>query len=148
MKIWFCFVGLFLSFYSAGSAWAQNGNLQVTPQMLRFQYATSDGQITLDCKPSLENAESQDWSVICGTGQDVRKYRVHLWVTMYERPVLPKQSYEVLYWVTDLNGSKAIDSGTTVWFNFKEPADLYTLSVNVSLDQDTAGLYLDLNPVP
>src|SRR4051794_23183636 len=125
----------FFVLYTGMNLWnasgAQAGNLKITPDMVRFHYATYDSGTLLDCQAIVLNAESQDWSVSCGQGTDLRKYTVHLWVTRYDRPQIPKLSLELLYWVNDLTHRPMVGSGTTVWLDFKEPSDLYQVHVNV-----------------
>jgi hypothetical protein len=138
MKILLC-VAAFL----ASSLCFADGDLKITPSMLQFTYQTSDGSVTQDCTETLANADSQDWNVVCGA----KNYKVHLWVTVYDRPVLPKQSYEILYWVTDLNASSTQQGvSTTVWFNFREPSDLYLLQLSLGLENDSAELQLVIDP--
>jgi hypothetical protein len=77
------FTSLVFAFFQS-SAFAQNGNLKITPKMLSFDYALSSGENALDCTATLSNPQTQDWTVNCGKGvSDTRQYLVHLWVTMY-----------------------------------------------------------------
>jgi hypothetical protein len=146
MKIMFAVAPILLS----SLAFAQGGNLKITPEMLQFDYATIEGDTTLDCKPTLENSETQDWLVQCGTpATSIRKYRVHLWVTLYERAVTPKQSYEVLYWITDLSpgvSPQASASSTTIWFNFENPSTFTELDLRLGVENDNAGLHMTITP--
>ena len=130
----------------APAAGAASGNYKLTPEMLRFHYETVDAGITLDCTHVLQDADAQDWAVTCGTGQDTRKYVVHLWLTEYDRPVLPKQSFELLYWVTDMTPAQPVSNSTTIWYHFREPSDLYEIQASISLEQDTAELQLEITP--
>ena len=146
MKIWILLAGLIGFAASSAFAAGAGGNLKITPAMLQFNYMTFDSGISLDCTQVLSNPDTQDWDVTCGKGTETRKYTVHLWVTEYDRPVLPKQSFEVLYWVTDMTSAQPVSNGTTFWLHFREPSDLYQIQARVSLDQDTAGLYLVVTP--
>ena len=130
----------------APAAGAASGNYKLTPEMLRFQYLTVDGGTTLDCTPKLQDPDAQDWAVTCGSGTDTRKYVVHLWLTEYDRLVLPKQSFELLYWVTDMTAAQPVYNSTTIWYHFREPSDLYEIEARISLEQDTAELSLEITP--
>jgi hypothetical protein len=146
MKKLLCLV-LCLTAFLASTLCFADGDLKITPSMLQFTYQTSDGSVSQDCTEILADAASQDWNVTCGA----KKYIVHLWVTVYDRPVLPKQSYEILYWVTDLSASPSQQGAqqaesTTVWFHFREPSDLYQLQVSLGLENDSAELQLVIDP--
>jgi hypothetical protein len=126
---------------------ASSGNLSITPEMLKFNYIRFEGGAFLRCAHRLEDAAAQDWRVSC-EGEGIRReYRVHLWVTHYTRNVEPRSSYEVLYWVTDLSEpGETHGVGTTIWFHLKDESALHSISVSQSVENDTAGLYLDLDP--
>ena len=146
MKTTLSLLGILFSSF----AFAESGNLKVTPEMLQFDYASIDGSMTLDCKPTLEDPLSQDWIVQCGNAAtEIRKYRVHLWVTLYERAVTPKQSYEVLYWLTDLSpgvSAQASASSTTIWFNFENTTSLTQIDLRLGVENDAASLHMTLTP--
>ena len=132
-------------------AFADIGELKITPKMLSFDYSTSEGDFTLDCTPTLKDALSQDWLVNCGTAAtSTRQYLVHLWVTMYERPLAPEQSYEVLYWITDLSKDStpaANASSTTIWFNFDKTTTFTQLDIRLGVENDNASLHMVINPL-
>jgi hypothetical protein len=143
--------GFFLSQVLSQLAFAQSGNLSISPDMLHFDYAQNEGDVSLDCTQTLEDPQAQDWIVNCGTDKTIlrRKYRVHLWVTMYEHPVAPQQSYEVLYWVSDLSpqaSSQSSASSTTVWFNFESLATVAQIDLRLGVENDIASLHLLLTP--
>ena len=134
---------LCLAILLVSSVCLADSNFTITAKMLQFTYTSDDGSVSQDCTPTLANADTQDWNVVCGT----RKYLVHLWVTIYDRPVLPKESYEVLYWITDLNAAPAQQgASTTVWFHFREPTDLYMLQLSLGIEGDAAELQLSIDP--
>ena len=102
--------------------------------MLQFTYEAVDGSFSQDCTQILQNADSQDWAVTCGS----RKYLVHLWVTVYPSATVPKQNYEILYWVTDYNVAPELQgASTTIWFHFREPSDLYKLELSLGLENSS-----------
>ena len=140
-----------LSLMASHLAFAESGELKITADMLQLDYAQSEGAVSLDCTPTLEDAQSQDWIVQCGEGarSETRRYRVHLWVTLYERATTPRQSYEVLYWITDLSPGAtpaASASSTTIWFNFEDPAKFTQIDLRLGVENDTAGLHLVITP--
>jgi hypothetical protein len=126
--------------------------LEIRPEMLHFTYQTFNGGISLACKHVLVSAASQDWSVKCSDPalKLLKSYQVHLWVTRYDHAQGPRRvSFEVLYWVTDLSDPSAPKAGgDTIWFHLRNPADLDGIEVSQSLEGDTAGLYLELDPAP
>lgn len=136
------FLSVLMSLYAVvSSAQLPGENLKLKPEHLRFVYRTFDGTRAVGCRHEIYNAPAQDWKVVCGP----KSYLVHLWVTVYRRDTEPKTSYEVLYWVTDLSvPQKPEYTGTTVWFHMKGEPTLHSLTVSQSVDNDVAGLYLDL----
>ena len=129
------------------------GTYHLTPTQLKFTYQNFEGDLNVHCTHSLEDADAHDWLVHCEKAKIARKgikaftrdYRVHLWLTKYERTLTPKLSLEILYWVTDRTTSPATGHSTTNWLHFKEPSQLTGTSFSVGVDQDTAGLYLDID---
>lgn len=115
----------------------------IQPSMVKFHYAEVDGNGALDCAATLQNELSQDWLVTCGP----KKYTVHLWVTAYPHSTVPRLSYEVLYWITDISiPGQAHGASTTVWFHLKDPSYLSLLQIRLGVENDTAVLALDLDP--
>lgn len=119
--------------------------MTLDPEKIEFRYMSFDGQITMNCRHDIENDLSHDWYVSCKSDEGYSKvYRVHLKVSKYTRTRLPKNSYEVLYWVTDRTPRVPVGTGTTVWFHFNDNTDLSGISLSQSVDEDTAGLYLTI----
>lgn len=132
--------------FARGPASLPGQTLALQPEQLKFRYESFDGGVSLACAHFLEDALSQDWAVKCPDpeGRD-RIYRVHLWVTTYRRSVEPRASHEVLYWITDRTRLPTITgTGTTVWFHMREDAPLSGIDVGQSVENDTAGLYLNI----
>ncbi len=125
------------------SARASGVDLKITAKMLTFNRQLDEGE-SFSCTHVVENEAAQDWRVVCGA----KRYTVHLWVTAYPHASgAAKVSYEVLYWLTDwTDTSHPIGNGTTFWFHLKEKSALAGLDVRLSVDNDNAGLYLNLNP--
>jgi hypothetical protein len=123
------------------------GNFKITPEMLRFRYQAFDGSVVLQCHHEIQNELSQDWKVQCQNpeGTMKRSYVVHLWLTAYSRQQAPRLSYELLYWISDhSHPAKIQSSGSTIWFHLNDPSALHSLQASESVENDTAGLYLDL----
>jgi hypothetical protein len=73
------------------------GNVHITPGMIAFEYWQFDGETHLSCTHSIEDPDAQDWEVNCRnvSGEILKKYRVHLWLTVYALASGPaKQAYE------------------------------------------------------
>lgn len=122
------------------------GNLPITPEMLRFNYRPFEEGEALACRHKIKDSQAQDWDVLCGEG---KKYVVHLWVTAYTRDVRPRVSYEILYWVTDVSRpDRSSGSGATTWVHLQDPSALDAIETRQSVDNDTAGLYLELRFLP
>ncbi len=114
---------------------------------LRFRYKSFDGQIWLDCAHKLEDANSRDYLVTCGSSAK-KNYRVHLWLTQYDHTTEPKRSYELLYWITLTGQPLSPDRGHshTTWFHLKDPTEISSIESSLGVDDETAGLYLEMKP--
>jgi hypothetical protein len=145
-------VSAFVFLLTAIPAIAQNYDLK--PEQLTFTYRSFEGGEDLKCTQELESEASQDWSVVCKSSAEskngeasktsLRTYRVHLWLTAYTHPQPPRLSYEILYWVTDLTNRKTESAGSTTWFHLRDPSALDSLEIRQSVENDTAGLYLEI----
>ena len=121
-------------------------NFHFKAEQLSFNYISYEeiqgSPQQVKCTHAIENELSQDWVVTCGS----KHYSVHLWLSEYHKAQIPKASFELLYWVSDRSVARETkDTGTTLWFNFKEPSDLHSISAKQGVDNDTAGLYLDIS---
>lgn len=133
-----------LLFLLVGNAWADDGLNDVDKEQLEkltssrlvFTYQSFSGDTYIRC--SHQRAPWMGWNVTC----DHKKFYVHLVLSRYIRPVVPKASYELLYWVTDRNLDIPHTVGSTTWFHLKEFSDLHEIYVSQSIERDTAGLYL------
>lgn len=107
--------------------------LPVHPDQVRFEFASQDGEIQVPCKHDRKSDFNPDFSVFCGD----REFTVHLYVTTYRRPVAPKMSYEILYWVTNHKASPGTGAkypGSTIWFRLKEPSALHELDLSQDIE--------------
>lgn len=143
MKIFLMALCLFTTtFVSAKETKIQK---QIPHEALKFRYQTHDGQVWLNCKHNPIN-EWYDWTVYCGDNSE-KKFVVHLALSLYQRPMIPKNSYELLYWVTDQTDNRnSRNHGTTIWAHFKEPTDFHEFFVSLGVEDDNAALYLTLKP--
>jgi hypothetical protein len=140
-------LSLFILFVASLSAHAQfpgGRSYRFRGPELKFQYIPYESKQTENCTHVLADERMQDWSVTCGT----KKFTVHLWLTEYRRDAIPQLSMELLYWVSDHSrgGVSPQDTGTSLWFHFREATSFYSLAVKQGVDNDTAGLYLDIIP--
>jgi len=151
LSVWVFLLSMFLS---SGVGASESGSAHPGIRMpiewgdLSFSYQENENPETLVCKHRIENPLSQDWKVSCvdRTGQEKRKYGVHLWVTQYQNPA-GEAKIEVLYWVTDRSQPRVREySGSTLWFYFKNQADLKGLSLSQSVENDQARLRVEIKP--
>lgn len=123
----------------AVTAPAQAAPKNLPAEALRFRYETYDKQKALSCKHQLAGEVSPyDWDVKCydETGRLLKRFDVHLALSVYQRTALPRTSIELLYWISGL--------GATTWFHFDEKTAPSSLSSGQTVDQGTAGLYLEV----
>ena len=111
---------------------------------ISFKYKSFDGQIYYNCKHNKIN-QWGDWKVYCGENLE-KKFSARVALRKYTRPRLPKTSFEVLFWITNKSTSSYEGTGTTFWFHLKDVADYQEVSVSQATDNDTAGLYLTIDP--
>ena len=137
------FFFLALSFFKATLLVAEN--ISITPDRLKFSYQSYDGDLNIQCTHKLENELSQDWRVYCSNNNLKREYSVHLWVTRYTKKVVPKSSFEILYWVKE-SFPTSTSYSTTNWIHLIEDSKFFAAQLSVGVDQDTAGLYLEILP--
>jgi len=107
---------------------------------LKFQLTPYQNQKSIGCTYKIENELSQDWLVFC----DQNKFRVHLWVSEYRGSTSPKQKFEILYWVTELNNSAPIYHTQTSWLKFKEITTAHSFELSQGVLDDTYALSVDV----
>lgn len=115
--------------------------LLIPHEAISFKYQSFDGSVVYNCK-HVEINEWFDWDVYCGENLE-KKYSVHLLLHYYERENAPKSSYELMYWITDSKTKKG--TSVTTWVHLEEKSKFYKIESGLSVDDDTAGLYLTLN---
>ncbi|MFZ4715584.1 MAG: hypothetical protein ACOYL6_17805 [Bacteriovoracaceae bacterium] len=120
----------------------------IESEQMNFKYMNYEGDMILHCKHFAIDEYKFDWDLTCKneTGSFFKKFRAHVALSKYGHPTPPLSTYEVLYWVTDLTNNQTYGTGTSLWFNFNNDADFHSLTISQSVDNDTAGLYLDIKP--
>jgi hypothetical protein len=113
-------------------------SVEIQAKKLTFKYMGFDGGEILNCSHKEIN-EWGDFNVDCGR----KNFAVHLKVSKYTRLVIPKVSFETLFWVTDRSDNYK-GTGTTVWHHLNEETNLNSIVISQSTDNDTAGLYLTI----
>jgi hypothetical protein len=111
---------------------------------VRFTYRSFDGAFSYACEHSLLNESNPyDWSVRCYDGERLKgKYVAHLALSQYLHPKPPRVSLELLYWLTG-SGIES-EAGSTTWFHLRDETSVMEVSSSQTVDEGTAGLYLDI----
>ncbi len=108
---------------------------------LKFYLTSYQQQKSVSCTYKIENELSQDWLVFC----DQNKFRVHLWVSEYRASTSPKQKFEILYWVTELNNSAPVYHTQTSWLKFKSVTTAHSFELSQGVLDDTYALNVDIS---
>lgn len=137
------FIFLAISFLNTSLLEAEN--IPLSAEKLKFSYQSYDGDLNLRCTHKLDNELSQDWGVYCINDNIKREYSVHLWVTRYTKKVVPKSSFEILYWVKE-SFPTSNSYSTTNWIHLIEESKFFAAQLSVGVDNDSAGLYLEILP--
>jgi hypothetical protein len=114
---------------------------------MRFAFRNFDGDIDITCGHSLASPDSPyDWKVQCfnpGAATPFAEYTAHVALTPYDHADGPtKFSLELLYWVMGTHLPSEV--GTTAWYHFAAKSDLRGISVAQTVENGTAGLYLEI----
>lgn len=134
------FLGLFFFFL------IQNVSA-IDPDRLKFSYKTYEGDMDLPCRHFAVDEYKMDFDVTCKNESGFYKlFRTHVVLSQYQRPMTPQNTYELLYWVTDKTTNKIYSNGSSLWLNSLEKNTFHSLTIGQSVDNDTAGLYLDIKP--
>lgn len=125
---------------------AQFGNnIHLEAKNLKFSYQSYDASSIVKCTHEIENELSQDWKILCQDSTFKREYSVHLWVTRYTKKVAPRTSIETLYWVTERYPEQGKGYSSTNWVHLAEETPFYGANLSVGVDNETAGLYLEIS---
>jgi hypothetical protein len=121
--------------------------LAIDPERLKFSYQSYEGDIILECRHFAIDEYKMDFDVTCKNQNGFYKlFRTHVVLSQYQRPMTPQNTYELLYWVTDKTTNKISSNGSSLWLNAFEKNTFHSLTIGQSVDNDTAGLYLDIKP--
>jgi hypothetical protein len=140
--------GLFFLVSNGGAApraGAKKTSVPLPAEKIQFTYQSFDGAFVYECEHAITNAENPyDWTVRCYEGEKLRgKYVAHVALTQYTHPSAPRLSLELLYWLTG-SGIES-EAGSTTWFHLREASSIMEVSSSQTVDQGTAGLYLDVD---
>ncbi|MBS1960832.1 MAG: hypothetical protein JST04_01345 [Bdellovibrionales bacterium] len=127
-----------------GTAPAGKPRRPVAGSTMRFVFRDFEGPRDIVCPHRLLSPDSPyDWKVECSDGsRKFAEYTAHVALTLYDHTTEPKLSVEMLYW---LNGSRLpSEVGSTTWFHFAEKSNLQGVSMSQTVENGTAGLYLEI----
>jgi hypothetical protein len=112
---------------------------------IRFTYQSFDGAFAYACEHSLvTEANPYDWAVRCYDGEKLKgRFVAHIALSQYPHTKPPRVSLELLYWLTG-TGIES-EAGSTTWFHLRDETSVMEVSSSQTVDQGTAGLYLDIN---
>lgn len=123
---------------------------EITEKSIEFTYTDFDGSIYIEC--SHRHLKDLDWEVKCADQTYFKKFNVHLGLREIKRPehpTRPHYSVEVMYWVTSPEtkpGKKPDSAGVTLWYHLEKMSPLVALSASMSVEEDSALLFVRLNP--
>lgn len=121
--------------------------LAIDPERLKFSYKSYEGDIILECRHFAIDEYKMDFDVTCKNQNGFYKlFRTHVVLSQFQRPMNPQNTYELLYWVTDKTTHQISSNGSSLWLNTFEKNTFHSLTIGQSVDNDTAGLYLDIKP--
>jgi hypothetical protein len=131
--------------FAAPRAGSKKAGIPLPAEKIRFTYQSFDGAFVRECEHALTSAGNPyDWSVRCYEGEKLRgKYVAHIALTQYTHPSAPRLSLELLYWLTG-TGIES-EAGSTTWFHLREASSVMEVSSSQTVDQGSAGLYLDID---
>lgn len=101
---------------------------------------------TSACKHAEDPNENPfDWIVECDGEAGRRKFRAHVALSRYAQTSSGKNSYELLYWVTDLGVSPPQQHSVTQWIHHKNGGDpIVEIDTALGVDDDRSALRLGI----
>lgn len=120
---------------------------QLDETKMKFTYRSYDGQTNYVCDHKLVNDLAHIWDLYCfdENNQLKKKFSATVWVSKYSRDRSPENTYELIYRVTQRISSTQIKhTGSTNWINLEKNSPLASLTLSQSIEDDTAGLYLEI----
>jgi hypothetical protein len=115
---------------------------------LKFTYKSYDGQLTYSCDHKLTNELTKFYDIYCFDDANnlKKKFFAIVRVSKYTRPRLPRNSYEITYRISQRDAVRGPQHvGTTNWMHFNNETDLATMTLSQAVENDIAGLYLDIS---
>jgi hypothetical protein len=120
------------------------------PSQLHFEYKELlEPFDTYSCNHLKANVGIFDWDVSCAIrGGETRKFFAHVVVSQYPKTNFGVNSYEILYWVTDMSDPmKFHNSSSTFWIhNSSTENKMNVLEASQGIENDNA--YLKLSYIP
>lgn len=114
---------------------------------MKFTYRSYDGQINYQCDHKLVNDLAHIWELYCFDENNnlKKKFSTTVWISRYTRTRSPQNTYELIYRITEKpSPTQRRDSGSTHWINLEKDAPLHSLTLSQSVENDTAGMYLEI----
>ena len=107
-------------------------------------YKSFDGSTSYKCDVKVEDDLAKNYCIFCFDKNNILKksYSAHLMLNKYHMKMKPFNKYELLYWITDRKTRES--SSTTIWFNIIDQSQMHSANVSLGVDNDLAGLYLDV----
>lgn len=113
---------------------------------MHFRYEPNEGAEAIECTHK-QIKDLPDWDIECGE----KKFSAHVIVRPYFHERAPKTKIEILYWVVE-PGKKPRDTNifhsSSFMVRLKEKTDLYSVSLSQGVENDFAGLTLELDNNP
>ena len=121
-----------------------SGGVLVASQMKFELQSNGEPWPTSDCEHAKDPNENPfDWVVQCKGEAGNTKFRVHVALTRYPATNSGKNSYELLYWVTDLGGAAPTQHSVTQWIHHRDGTDPVTeYRTGLGVRDDMASLTL------
>ncbi|KYG70380.1 hypothetical protein AZI85_00010 [Bdellovibrio bacteriovorus] len=133
--------------FSAPAGFFLTNTKEITEDMVKFHYMSSDGTFELKCAHVFDKPDAHDWDVWCGKGTKwLRQFRVHFLVRQYQGRDAQKSAFEVLYWVIDRDQKTPKFSSTSSWIQFNNPSKLEIMRFSQGVENDYAYLTVELKP--
>ncbi len=121
-------------------------SLSINAATMKFKYQSYDGDLVYDCDHKLVHDIMKIYDIYCFDDQNnlKKKFSANVMINQYTRPNHPKTSLEINYRITDSSRATPVHGGSTHWVHMSEASPVSHLSLSQSVENDIAGLYLDI----
>jgi hypothetical protein len=121
-------------------------SVSINAATMKFKYQSYDGELIYDCDHKIANDIMKIYDVYCFDQQNrlKKKFSANVIISQYTRSFAPKTSLEIIYRVTDSTRAMPEHGGSTHWVHMHESSPVSHLSLSQSVENDIAGLYLDI----